>query len=189
MSNRGRKKANRPRSNGNRGAKWALLIALVLLVALVVVLARLTAEKHSQPSERPPATTDTRSVEKAPEKAPVSPDSEFQFYTLLPEEGNQPPPASEPEEEAAPAPPQSALDDDARYLIQAGSFHDADDAEARKASLALLGVESRVTAATVDGRRYHRVVLGPIPGKQVPAIRRQLEEAGIDSTPPRRVPD
>jgi len=188
MSNRGRKKANRPRSTGNRGAKWALLIALALLVALVVLLARLTAERHSQPSESA-GPTDTRSVKKPAEKPPVSPDSEFQFYTLLPEEGNQPPPAAQPEEEAPPAPPQPALDADARYLIQAGSFHDADDAEARKASLALLGVESRVTAATVDGRRYHRVVLGPIAGKDVPSVRRQLEEAGIESTPPRRVPD
>ena len=191
MSNRGRKKVNRPRSGGNRGAKWALLIAVVLLVALVAVLARLTAEKNSRPEAPATSQTDTRSVEKPPEKKPVSPESEFQFYTLLPEEGNQPPPAKKPSEEAQPPEPpaRSTLDAEGRYLIQAGSFREAKDADARKAALALLGMESRVAAATVDGRRYHRVILGPLSGEQVPTVRRQLDEAGIDSTPPRRAPD
>ncbi|KTG17991.1 MULTISPECIES: SPOR domain-containing protein [unclassified Guyparkeria] len=189
MSNRGRKKVNRPRSNGNRGAKWALLIALVLLVALVAVLARLTAEKNSRSAVSETGQTDTRSVEKPPEKQPVAPESEFQFYTLLPEEGNQPPPASRPEQEDAPAvPDEPSLDAETGYLIQAGSFRKAKDADARKAALALLGVESRVATATVDGRQYHRVILGPLPGKKVPAVRRQLDEAGIETTPPRRAP-
>lgn len=192
MSNRGRKKVNRPRSSGNRGAKWALLIAVILLVALVALLARLTAEKNSRPATPDAAQTDTRSVEKSPEKRPVSPDSEFQFYTLLPEEGNQPPPAKKPVEgdDSTPAAASDPiLDAEGGYLIQAGSFREAKDADARKAALALLGMESRVAAATVDGRRYHRVILGPLPGDRVPAVRRQLEEAGIETTPPRRAPD
>lgn len=189
MSNRGRKKVNRPRSD-NRGAKWTLLIALVLLVALVVVLARLTAEKNSRPEAGGTGQTDTRSVEKAPEKKAVSPESEFQFYTLLPEKGSQPPPAKPPaEEEKASTPPaESNLEAEASYLIQAGSFREAKDADARKAALALLGMESRVAAATVAGRRYHRVIVGPVPGDRVPAVRSQLEEAGIETSPPRRAP-
>lgn len=187
MASKARKKVNRPRSSGgNRGAKWALLIALALLVGLVVLLARLTAERNSQPTAQPDGQTDTRSVEKPPEKPPVSP--EFQFYTLLPEEGNQPPRPSEradaapggaPAEKAEPAP-------DARYLVQAGSFSKARDAEARKAELALLGVESRIVPVEVSGQRYHRVVLGPLPVKEINALRRQLEGAGIDTTAPRR---
>ena len=189
MSNRGRKKVNRPRSAGNRGAKWALLIAVVLLAAMVALLARLTAEKNSQPADSKTGPTDTRSVEKPAEKQPVSPESEFQFYTLLPEEGNQPPPAKKSAEEAAQPPVVSTLDAEGGYLIQAGSFREAKDADARKAALALLGIESRVSPATVDGRRYHRVILGPLSGEQVPTVQRQLDEAGIDSTPPRRAPD
>ncbi|MCL7750688.1 SPOR domain-containing protein [Guyparkeria hydrothermalis] len=189
MASKARKKVNRPRSSGgNRGAKWALLIALVLLVGLVVLLARLTAEKNSQPTAQPGGQTDTRSVEKPPEKQPVSP--EFQFYTLLPEEGNQPPRPSEPTDspsDDAPADDEKAeLAPDARYLVQAGSFSKARDAEARKAELALLGVESRIVPVDVSGARYHRVVLGPLPGKEINALRRQLEEAGIETTAPRR---
>ncbi|MCL7744784.1 SPOR domain-containing protein [Guyparkeria hydrothermalis] len=190
MSNRGRKKVNRPRSGDNRGAKWTLLIAVVLLVGLVVVLARLTAEKNSQPEAENTGQTDTRSVEKAPEKKAVSPESEFQFYTLLPEKGSQSAPNKPPaEDEEAPTPPdEKKLDSETGYLIQAGSFRAAKDADARKAALALLGMESRVAAVTVAGQRYHRVIVGPVPGDQVSAVRSQLEEAGIESAPPRRAP-
>ncbi|MFN2381690.1 MAG: SPOR domain-containing protein, partial [Guyparkeria sp.] len=174
---------NRARtSGGNRGAKWALLIALLLMVGLVVLMARLTAEKNTQPDAPASGQTDTRSVEKPPEKQAVSP--EFQFYTLLPEQGNQPPRSSaEPEEPQAEVPDrQPELAPDERFLVQAGSFSKAQDAEARKAELALLGVESRVDPVEVGGQRYHRVILGPLPGKEITALRRQLEEAGIETT-------
>lgn len=187
MASKGHKKVNRPRSSaGNRGAKWALLIALVLLVGMVVLLARLTAEKNSQPSAPSSGQTDARGVEKPPEKQPVSP--EFQFYTLLPKEGNQPPRPAAPDEGAADEPPagQPEVKSDARYVLQAGSFSKARDAEARKAELALLGVESRINAVDVSGRRYHRVMLGPLPGKEITALRRQLDQAGIETTAPRR---
>lgn len=187
MASNGRKKVNRPRSSGgNRGAKWALLIALVLLVGMVVLLARLTAENNSRPTEAPSAQTDTRSVEKPPEKQAVSP--EFQFYTLLPEEGNRPPrpAADEPATPTEPPAESSELQSEARYLLQAGSFSKARDAEARKAELALLGVESRIDPVDVSGQRYHRVILGPLPGKEIAALRRQLDQAGIETTEPRR---
>ncbi len=187
MASKGNKKVNRPRSSaGNRGAKWALLIALVLLVGMVVLLARLTAENNSRPTEAPTAQTDTRSVEKPPEKQPVSP--EFQFYTLLPKEGNQPPRPAMQEEGVAdePSVERSDVKSDVRYVLQAGSFSKARDAEARKAELALLGVESHINAVDVSGRRYHRVILGPLPGKGIAALRRQLDQAGIQTTEPRR---
>lgn len=187
MASKGRKKVNRPRSSGsNRGAKWALLIALVLLVGMVVLLARLTAENNSRTSEESSAQTDTRSVEKPQEKQAVSP--EFQFYTLLPEEGNQPPRPAEEDPGAPEEPPvePSDIKSEARYVLQAGSFSKARDAEARKAELALLGVESRIDPVEVSGQRYHRVILGPLPGKDVTALRRQLDQAGIETTEPRR---
>lgn len=187
MASKGHKKVNRPRSSaGNRGAKWALLIALVLLVGMVVLLARLTAENNSQPNEAPSAQTDARSVEKPPEKQPVSP--EFQFYTLLPKEGNQPPRPAEEDPGIPDEPPVEPADikSEARYVLQAGSFSKARDAEARKAELALLGVESHINAVDVSGQRYHRVMLGPLPGKGIAALRRQLDQAGIETTEPRR---
>ncbi|MGM0517682.1 MAG: SPOR domain-containing protein [Pseudomonadota bacterium] len=186
MSKR-RKGVNRPRDNGGRRtAQWVLLIAVVVLVGLVVLLSRLTAEHGSQPvPESPSGQTDARSVEKPPEKAPVSP--EFEFYTLLPEQENRPPPRSTDESDPETPPHRTAPAADAQYLIQAGSFRRSEDAEARKAELALMGFQSRVQPADVDGVTYHRVVIGPLSGETVSEVRRRLEEEGVDTMSPRRV--
>lgn len=190
-----RKKTNRPRSNGSqRTAKWVLLVAVLLLVGLVVLLSRLTAERNSQPLPDSSEPTDTRSVEKPPEPAPVSPEPgtrDFEFYTLLPEQDNRPPPRS-PEPESGAAEATQPADDDgleaqAQYLIQVGSFRRNDDAEARKAALALMGFQSRIEPADVDGVTYHRVVIGPLSGDSVPEVRRRLDEGGMESMLPRRV--
>lgn len=188
MSGKRSKKVNRPRaSGGNRGAKVALLVALGLLVALVVVLAQLTAQKNSRPVGAGETRTDARSVEKTAEKPTVSP-PEFEFYTLLPEQGNRPPRA-EPDKSPSPSPPSAeepVLESGANYLIQAGSFRGRKDAESRKAELALLGFESRVTAVEIQGESYFRVMVGPLAAKEAAAAQRRLREAGVEVMAPRR---
>ena len=190
MSSKPRKKTNRPRSSGSqRTAKWVLLGAVLLLVGLVVLLSRMTADRNSQPVSDTAGPTDARSVERPPEPAPVSP--EFEFYTLLPEQENRPPSRPPRSEENAAEPAESTgdegLDAQARYLIQVGSFRRDDDAEARKAELALMGFQSRVESAEVKGVTYHRVVIGPLSGDTVPEVRRRLDEGGLESLAPRRV--
>ena len=195
MSSKRRKGVNRPRSAGSqRAAKWVLLVAVLAAVLLVVLLARLTAEKNSQPAqpgEPREARVDTRSVEKPPEKAPVSP--EFEFYTLLPEQGNQPPSQREEEPSAdagktvEPEASRPRVSADGSYLIQVGSFRTGRDAEARKAELALMGFQSRVEKADVRGTAYHRVFVGPLPGDEVDETQQRLQEVGVDTLPPRRI--
>ncbi|MGI8560210.1 MAG: SPOR domain-containing protein [Luteimonas sp.] len=51
--------------------------------------------------------------------------------------------------------------DDARYLLQAGSFSGSGDAEALKARIALLGLSARVETAEINGRIMYRVRMGP----------------------------
>ncbi len=51
--------------------------------------------------------------------------------------------------------------DDKRYLLQAGAFSAAGDAEALKARIALLGLSARVETAEINGRTMHRVRMGP----------------------------
>jgi cell division protein FtsN len=48
------------------------------------------------------------------------------------------------------------------YLLQVGSFRTHADADRRKASIALLGYESQIQQATVNGDVVHRVLVGPI---------------------------
>ena len=48
------------------------------------------------------------------------------------------------------------------YLLQVGSFRDAGQAEKRRATLALLGLEARVQTISIDGAvTWHRVQVGP----------------------------
>ena len=47
------------------------------------------------------------------------------------------------------------------YILQAGAFGDAGQAEAVKAKIALLGLNARVESAAVDGRTVYRVRMGP----------------------------
>lgn len=47
------------------------------------------------------------------------------------------------------------------YTLQAGSFRLPEDAERRKAQLALLGLQARIERVNVTDGRWHRVRLGP----------------------------
>lgn len=50
---------------------------------------------------------------------------------------------------------------DTPYVLQAGAFASASDAEALKARIALLGLSARVESAEVRGQTVHRVRMGP----------------------------
>jgi cell division protein FtsN len=47
------------------------------------------------------------------------------------------------------------------YILQAGSFRRAEEADTLKANLALLGVEADIQKVTVDNNTWHRVRIGP----------------------------
>lgn len=60
----------------------------------------------------------------------------------------------------APA-PAAATADGARYILQAGAFGAAGDAEEVKAKLAMLGLGARVESGQANGRTVYRVRMGP----------------------------
>jgi cell division protein FtsN len=84
-------------------------------------------------------------------------------------------PQSEPEQIAA-------IEDPGTYVLQAGSFLTEVDADAQRARIALLGVESRIQRVSIDERRFHRVRIGPIEDlENLNLIRTRLAGAGIES--------
>lgn len=103
-----------------------------------------------------------------PEEERVEP-PQFDFYSLLPQmevvvpddelESELATPAPEPKAETGvpekPAGPQRA------YLIQVGSFKNANDAERVKAQLALLGLQAKTNKVSSKGVVWHRVRVGP----------------------------
>ncbi|MFT6987500.1 MAG: cell division protein FtsN [Psychromonas sp.] len=127
-----------------------------------------------------------KKVSKSKNKNGVEPT--FEFYTLLPEmevvvETQKRP---QPPVIALPTKPTENTDkavDKVSYLLQVGSFRKAADADAYKAKLAFLGVESRVQTVTIDNKdTWHRVQIGPVIGRdKADALQKQLKENSIDS--------
>ncbi len=110
----------------------------------------------------------------------------FEFYRLLSEQEvdvapteSQALPRSEESASADPAPDTAGR----RYLLQAGSFRGADDADALKANLALLSIEADVQVVELPGgETWHRVRIGPFANlDQVNGVRERMAREQIDS--------
>jgi cell division protein FtsN len=90
------------------------------------------------------------------------------------------------EDKSGPAPgaalPSTATDSGGR-MLQTGAFKSAEDADAMRARLALLGLDARVSQVTQDGATVlYRVRIGPYRElDDLSGIRRTLSENGIES--------
>ena len=66
-------------------------------------------------------------------------------------------------------------------MLQAGSFSTHDDADRRRAELALHGIESHIQRVKVNDRNYHRVYVGPTDDlDELNMLRSRLRSAKID---------
>lgn len=146
------------RSGGNsrkgRSVFTGVLIGLAVGAVLAVGVALLVTgnnpfksktAKPEVPTPQPPAAVQT-----AP---PATPDTapSFDFYKVLP--GDAP-------SELPPAPDKATATP--LYYLQAGAFHNADEADNLKAQLALLGVEADIQTSDGAGQDvFHRVRVGP----------------------------
>jgi hypothetical protein len=106
------------------------------------------------------------------------PKSRFDFYTMLPAfemiiTEDEP----DVDEDIEP----HAIEEPGVYMLQAGSFSTHNDADRRRAELALHGIESRVQRARVNNRDYYRVYVGPIDDlDELNMTRSRLRAAKID---------
>ena len=67
------------------------------------------------------------------------------------------------------------------YILQAGSFSTSEDADKRRAELALQGIESHIQRVKVNDRDYHRVYVGPTDDlDELNMLRSRLRVAQID---------
>jgi len=105
----------------------------------------------------------------------------YDFFTVLPEM-EVVVPEQELSRKAEPTSPQTAADSNDQYILQAGSFRNATDAEQMKAQLALLGSMATVQKVTVNGQNWHRVRVGPFPSaREADEMRRMLSGNNIDT--------
>lgn len=134
------------------------------------------------------ATPEKKAIEKNVSKNKNGVEPTFEFYTLLPEMEVvvETPKKTQAPVITLPTTPTEKTDkavDKVSYLLQVGSFRKAADADAYKAKLAFLGVESRVQTVTIDNKdTWHRVQIGPVIGRdKADALQKQLKENSIES--------
>lgn len=145
-------------------------LALGLAVALMVYL---------QKQSISPTAKSVLTQKEAPREPHVA-KPRFDFYTILPEQD-----VKVPTQGVKPAevPKQTERENPARgQVLQLGSFRDFQEADQRKANLALLGLSARIERVVLKGgQNRYRVHMGPFPqNAQLEAVRSRLEQNQID---------
>lgn len=68
------------------------------------------------------------------------------------------------------------------YFVQAGAFRTAEDAEAQRAKLSLMGFDAKVTEREQAGRQVYRVRVGPFDKKEeADRQKEKLESGGFET--------
>jgi len=113
-----------------------------------------------------------------PQEEKEATEKRFTFYDILPNVEVVTP--EEAPQTAASAEPQAVVEP-GLYVLQAGSFSTAADAERRRAELGLHGIESITQRVKVNDRNYHRVYIGPTEDlDELNMLRSRLRAAKID---------
>ena len=182
--------------NSRRRAKktpnmlWRWLLVAVLIVAFVVFLnmirkmvpeligskpesanQSITDKSKPDPAGKPPETVE------AEKKTAANEEPRYDFYTILPQAE-----VVVPDNEIKSRVREELVGKTkaVKYIMQAGSFREASEADRHKAKLALLGIEARVEKAKVGNAIWHRVKIGPYDNpSSVSTIKELLQKNGI----------
>lgn len=183
-----------------RSCVWWFAIGAGIGMALSSIVSS-RQEAPAPPPESTAATATPAPSGPAPRKAP---DFSFESVLLDPQvdltkspppplaqrpRAEPPPPAEPPVAKQVPREPLPPAEEPAAkassgtYILQAGSFSRAADAERLRAQLALIGISSSVQAATLsNGKTTHRVRTGAYASKQdAEKARAFLKRHGKDS--------
>jgi cell division protein FtsN len=107
-------------------------------------------------------------------KESSTPETQLEFYRLL-----QQLEVSVDSDSPAPGSKAGATDE---YVIQAGSFETIEEADSRKARLALSAIDSHIETAIVNTKIWHRVIIGPVTERsELNRIVRRLNDEKIES--------
>lgn len=190
------------RQGGNARPAWAWLLAGVLVGVLGFIAYRqylsirpepeLPVPQPAEPGAKPRTAGGNEPAASSEDDGVL--DTDYSFYDVLPTEDTVGQPADGMPESGAMRPPEPAAadapaapvapsaSDGNRYLLQAGAFERAADAENLKARIALSGEPARVETAEVNGKTMYRVRLGPYEGSNdADAAKANLAGQGIET--------
>jgi len=183
-----RRGKSQARRNGQRNTPaWIWLAAGVLLgLALSAFLLLRDGWSPRDLMPRPDPTATAPAVKDEPvAQRPEPARRTYDFYTVLAEREVAIPDqelANRARDEREQATPPTPTPSEGSYLLQAGAFRQASDADALKARLALQGLFARVEVSQIDGNTWHRVRLGPYASvSELEAAKRQLGDSGIQA--------
>ncbi|MBV8062422.1 MAG: SPOR domain-containing protein, partial [Nevskia sp.] len=174
----GRGSATARRSNGagrSGGNGPGLLVGLMLGLAIGaagigwVWINRPAKPSQLAPGNAQPATLPSTSVSgkaEAQKAIPLPPKqpSKYAFYEMLPSYEVVIPREDAAASTKAGKPTTPDIAEPGQYLIQVGAYKTREEAERSRASLALLGVESKIEQVTIDqSESWFRVRIGPQP--------------------------
>ena len=177
------------------GLVIGLLIGLALALGVALYVTKVpvpfinkvpqrTADQDAAEAERnknwdPNAGLATKPAARPAPPAPAAPTPGTPSVAVAPTTAAAASPAAASAARAASKPGSAPL----IFFAQAGAFTRADDAEAQRAKLALLGLDAKVTEREQAGRTVYRVRIGPFEARaQADAAIQRLQAAGVDST-------
>lgn len=185
MAKRSKRRSTRQKKKTQYpGWLWMLFgLAIGLSVAFAVYVKDRGPEASAVAAKPEPASLkstidDNGEVQATEPESTESVADRFDFYKMLPAfemiiDDEEP----DVDEDVEP----QAIEEPGIYLLQAGSFSTHNDADRRRAELALHGIESRVQRASVNNRDYFRVYVGPIDDlEELNVTRSRLRAAKID---------
>lgn len=176
----------------------SLIVGMVIGVSIAGIVAWYLVQKNPASFNPPPVARELPKSEPqvvTPAPAPAAPaaagQQQYEFYRVLPdksESATAPVPKPAPSTKPTAAAPKPA-GDASSYLVQAGSFQHAEDAEKLKARLALVGFEASIQSVNIpDKGLWHRVRLGPYKGlNEANAAIASLKSNGITTATAVRV--
>jgi len=131
-----------------------------------------------QPDSGQNSLDDNGETQTAAISEPEEKERRFTFYDVLPNfELIVPEKQAEVEADVEPA----AIVEPGVYVLQAGSFSTNQDADRRRAELALQGIESHIQRVKINDKNYHRVYIGPTEDlDELNMLRSRLRAAKID---------
>ncbi len=162
------------------GLGAGLLVALALFAWQRDAMQQMLRQQHAMPRPEPRgdasaiAAPGDGEAETAAEEAA----SQYDFYEMLPKFEVVVP---EKEPEVRRDLPAAAIARPGAYVLQAGTFTKAEDAQRVRAQLALAGITATVQRVAVDSNVWHRVRIGPLTDlAEVNETRRKLQTMDID---------
>lgn len=166
-----KRRSSMPRKKPVSGYIWLLAgLAIGLFVAFLVYLDKQPEESMSfteavttELDKVKNLRNDSNKTEHGSKNKPVKKEPEFSFYTILPElevliSDFEIKPEKQITNTSSLKNKESSTQ---KYILQAGSFRNYDDANTLKANLALLGVESSIQSVNIKNESWHRVRIGP----------------------------